>query len=395
MVQQAALGQRSTRLTFLIGHGRRNARIPDDSADFTDKHLRTASADRNKMISIKRFLDQRRNPSAAERDMLAALTQMGRMLLDGMARTVVHGRETDWNTLHQTFGEIAQRMEAPQSTLGLLSISSDAVEALETYCQETSEYFREGKEQMRSMVAMLTATVGDLSGQTDASVARLQAIEKAIEQASELSDIQDLRSNLESCLLALRETAAQQRARSAVTEQRLREHIEVAEKRTAEEYKHGSFGPGGIDLAPEPPDGPLEEVPTSYVAAFKLQRAEHIAKRFGEPVRRQMLATIGTELKKVLGPDDKLLRWKGTSIVVFISSTATAGEIKARLYGAVAATGQQYVELGRKSALLAVGVDWILFPQSDHPSLEAALGEVDAFLAGAKAEASPPAAAQR
>jgi GGDEF domain-containing protein len=338
------------------------------------------------MISIKRFLEQRRDPSGGERDTLAALTQMGRVLLDGMARNVVRGRETDCHALRRTFREIAQRMEEPQSSLGLLGISSDAVEALETYCQQTTEYFREGKDQMRSMVAMLTETVADLSGQTDASISRLQAIEKAIELASEITDIRALRTNLENCLLALREAAAQQRAKSAATTQRLRDQIDVVQARTSDE---------DIDLAPLSPDDSMESVPSSYVAAFKLQRAEHIAKRFGEQVRRQMLATIGAELKNVLGPQDRLLRWKGTSFVMFISSTAAAGEIKARLYGAVAATGQQYVELGRKSALLAVGVDWIIFPQSDHPSLEAALSEVDAFLAGAKPETSSPGMAPR
>jgi GGDEF domain-containing protein len=287
-------------------------------------------------------------------------------------------------------------MDAPQSTIGPLSVSSDAIEALETYCHQTTEYFREEKEQMHSMVAMLTETVADLSGQTDATVSRLQKIEKAIELASGLSDIRALRSSLESCLLALREAAAQQRARSAATEQRLRDRIDMVQRRSQDDLKQACSASEDIDITPELTDASMELVHSSYVAAFKLQRAEHIARRFGEQVRRQMLATIGTELKSILGPQDRLLRWKGTSFVMFINSTATTGEIKARLYGAVAATGHQYIELGRKSALLAVGVDWILFPQSDHPSLEGALTEVDTFLAGgAKPETSSPNMPQR
>ena len=162
----------------------------------------------------------------------------------------------------------------------------------------------------------------------------------------------------------------------------------MARKGTPDDPKQWRSNPADLDLVPEPSEGPVESVPASYVAAFKLQRAEHIASRFGETVRHQMLSTIAAQLKTVLGPNDRLLRWKGTSFVMFISSAAMIQEIRARLSKAVAATGQQYIEVGSKSALLSVGVDWILFPQSDRPSLEAVFTEVDAFLANTRTETS-------
>jgi hypothetical protein len=108
-----------------------------------------------------------------------------------------------------------------------------------------------------------------------------------------------------------------------------------------------------------------------------------------------MLAMIGTQLKTVLGPHDRLLRWKGTSFVMFIHSNAGMQEIRGRLSAVVAAAGQRYFEVGRKSALLSVGMDWILFPQSDRPTLEAVFKEVDAFLANTRPETPARATAQR
>ena len=124
------------------------------------------------------------------------------------------------------------------------------------------------------------------------------------------------------------------------------------------------------------------------MAAFRLQRAEHIASRFGEPVKHQMLSVIATQLKTTLGTGDRLLRWKGTSYVMFINSTAAIQEIRRSLANTVAAVGQQYIEVGRKSALLSIGVDWIVFPQGGRP-LEAVFTEVDAFLANTKPAPSP------
>ena len=150
---------------------------------------------------------------------------MCRLLLDGIATHLIRGREVDWKSLGRTVKGLLRRMDEPPTALGLLGIGSEAVEALETYAQSTERYLREENEQMQTMVAMLTDTVADLSGQTDASVGRLQTIERQIERASGLDDIRSLTASLESCLLAVREAAAEQRSGSAATVRRLQDQI--------------------------------------------------------------------------------------------------------------------------------------------------------------------------
>ena len=97
-----------------------------------------------------------------------------------------------------------------------------------------------------------------------------------------------------------------------------------------------------------------------------------------------MLNFISQNLKGVLGPSDRLLRWKGTAFVMFLSSTAPIHEVRALLSEAAASTGQHYIEVGRKSALLSIGVDWTVFPQDQCSSLDAVFTEVDSFLTNAK-----------
>ncbi len=332
------------------------------------------------MISIRQLIDQHRQKTQPDPDVLEASLQMGRLLLEGVERHMVRGREVDSRAFGRTMKELLRRMEAPPSALDLLEVSSEAIDALETYSQKTGEYLRDGNEQMQSMISMLTDTLADVSGQADASVARLHAIEHQIEVASGLEDMRTLSASLESCLAALREAAAEQRRGSASTVQRLREQIRTAQTRVSPGRASPAFDGSDIDLVPEPLEETGEISATAYVAAFKLQRAEHIASRFGDGVKHQMLALISQSLKKVLRSGDRLLRWKGTSFVMFVKSTATLGELRAELAEAVAQTGQHYVEVGKKSALLSIGVDWTVFPQAQCASLDAVFAEVDAFL---------------
>lgn len=349
------------------------------------------------MISIKRFLDQRLNGPGLDRDVFEALRQMGRLLVDGIETYTVRGEERDFSVLRRALHGLGRQIEEPKSAMGLLSSSGEVVEALETHCFHTTEYLREEKSQMNSMVGLLTDTLADISSQTDNSVARLQTIEKELELATGLNDIRAVRTNLEGCLRGLREACAQHRIDAEATaskmDRALQDRLEAVRKRPASDSQ--TLNQAEIDLLSEQMDSISEPAANSYVASFKLQRTEHIANRFGAAATHQMLATLGTELKDVLGPTDRLLRWKGTSFVMFLNTPETMGAVRARLSQAVAKIGMQYIEVGKKSALLAVGVDWTIFPQSNHATLEAALAEVDAFLANSSRVTPSPVSTQR
>ncbi len=341
------------------------------------------------LISIKRFLDQNRHNAQAEHELLEAALQMGRMLIEALAHNTVPGREADFLVFHRTIKGLARKLGEPASPLDLLEVASDAVNALETYAQRTAEYLKEENEHMQSMVAMLTDTVAAISGQTDASVARLQTIEQQIERASGLDDLRALRASLEDCLSAVREAVAHQRSGSAATTEGIRERIDAARKQI--DRNRPPARSGEAEFEPEMAGERPEEAPTSYVAVFRLQRAEHIASRFGESTRQRMLALLHQSLKAVAGPRDKLLRWKETAFVMFVNSSEPIQDVRGRLSEVVTASTQHYFEVGAKTAMLSVGIDWTVFPQAQCPSLDAVFAEVDTFVASGRLAKSPQA----
>ena len=342
------------------------------------------------MVSIRRFLDQRRHDADAESQIVEASTQMCRLLLDAVTTHAIRGREADWRSFNQTILELLGKLDETPSAFDILETSSEAAEAIEAYSLRTSEYFREQNEQMQAMVSMLTETLADISGQADASTARLKSIEQQIEQATGLDDIRALRASLKTCLVDVREAAAQQKKDYTSTVDRLKDNINVAQARLAEALTPPAPSRLDIDrvLESRETDEPSDVLTIPYVAAFKLQRADHIAARFGVGARNELLALVGQALKGVLGPNDRMLRWKGTSFVMFLNSTGSLAEIRMLLTEAVARMGQHYIEVGNKAALISVGVDWIVFPQSQCCSLDSVFTEVDSFLAGNSAASS-------
>jgi GGDEF domain-containing protein len=200
----------------------------------------------------------------------------------------------------------------------------------------------------------------------------LQGIEQQIERASSLDDIGALRDSLASCLTAVKEATVQQRKATLSAVEHLRDHAQ----RAPQPGNVAALVESGVESS-----AARAQEEAEYVAAFKLQRAEHILTRFGEAARDQMLAAIEEGLKSVQGPNDRLMRWKGPAFVMFLSSPDTLFETRRRLSGTVVKIGQRHIELGKNSALLAVGVEWIVFPQARYSSLDLVFAEVDSFLA--------------
>jgi hypothetical protein len=69
------------------------------------------------MGSIKSFLYHYRDSPAPGGEVVAALKQMGRLLLDGMAIHMVCGRESDGRALRQVLNGLVQQLDAPPSAL--------------------------------------------------------------------------------------------------------------------------------------------------------------------------------------------------------------------------------------------------------------------------------------
>ncbi len=312
-------------------------------------------------------------------DLLKASADLRHLLVDGIAAQRQWGREVATPQFDLVAQALLHRLEEETSPVGLLAIATEMLEAFENQTRNATGYFREQCGQMQSMLAMFTETVADISGQSEASVARLQAVERQIERASRLEDIRELKASLAVCLAEVKEAVIQQRNAARATADRLRDHIQKAAVPATEAVTptRGATGAGGGE----------------YLVAFKLQRAEHILARFGEATLEQMLALIAEGLKPALAAEDRLARWNGPSFVMFLRSSESVLAIRRRLSAAVLKIGQRYVEAGTNSALLAVGVDWLIFPQAQYQSPEMASAEMEAFLAGKPEEEGKAASA--
>jgi len=236
-------------------------------------------------------------------------------------------------------------MNSIQTPTELLAVAG---ESLETYGQRVAGYFREHQEHTQAVIRMLTEALAEISGPSIAGTRLVQAA-KEVDGAVELEHVRALRANFESCLAALRRN--------------------VSESATASEGQ----SPGSGVWETQRGSG-------AFIAVFRLQRADLIASRFGRAVLREMLDVVNTNVKQVLTAGDRVERWRDLALVAFIASNAGLFSVRGQFSKVVSNVRLQHINVGNRSALLSIGLDWTVLPHSGprHP-LPA---DVEAFLAG-------------
>ena len=234
-------------------------------------------------------------------------------------------------------------MKTIRLPLGLLALAGDSVE---TYSQRVAGYFRNQQDHVQAIIQMLMEGLAEASGPS-AATTRLSEVTQRVAGATSLRDLLKLRAEIEASLAALRQHRAQQARLEEFREQEA--------------------------------DG-TEASADSFVAAFRLQRSELIASRFGRVVLREMLDVVNTNLKPILGPGDRIERWKDVALVVFIRSRSGLYGLRTQISKIVSTVRLQYINVGNRSALLSISLDWTVLSQSGprHP-LPA---DIEAFLAG-------------
>jgi hypothetical protein len=260
---------------------------------------------------------------------------------------------------------LVERLEQATTPAELAALAVDSLSSAEDYIHRFTESSDEQSAQVQSMFEMLTQTVADLGGQSEASVQRLVSSGFRIEKSAGVEDLRKLKDHLAECLTAIKEAAAHQR-----------KEPQAPMERPAEDAKIAPPVAGTTEMPPV--NGPGQA--GAFLAAIKIQHADHLLKRFGEAGRDELLSIVGKGLESAVGPRDRLLRWKGASFVLFATAPDGIGGVRRRVAAATSRVSQRYVELSKNSALLAVSLDWTVIAQSQFSTLDGAFEAVDAFL---------------
>src|ERR1700676_2667267 len=152
------------------------------------------------MISLKPYLFGAKDQGADN-----AYRRIIGLFLQGIALHAVEGEKSDYEHFRADIDQFGKQITPELPMPELLVAVGAALQAMENYNRRTTQVIHRQNSELQNMVSMLTQTVITIGSSGDSSVQKLQEIERSIERARMLEDMQALKLRLGECLETVRE----------------------------------------------------------------------------------------------------------------------------------------------------------------------------------------------
>jgi GGDEF domain-containing protein len=328
-------------------------------------------------ISLRRFWEQDGEKSAE------ALLRFGELVLEALALHAVEVDAADYEYFQQEVRRRRDELSERPPPEEILQIAGAVSRAIEDYNHRTARAIRIFNIELHNMVGMLTDTVSHIAASGSSSVSKLQNIEKQIERASMIEDIQKLKQQLGSCLESIREEAKSRKDDSAALVARISQEIERSRENRA------ALGLPALDPTGLPDRSELVEAIRSclqerapfHLAVLVLERCRAVMTRYGAGIVDEMRLQLSEHVAKQLGEQDRIYRWGSTSFVVLIRKDAPRDVIRVEIARIAGSRLERTFQVGGRTVMLPISIAWSVFaPQtSDTHSL---LEQIDKFVRG-------------
>jgi len=330
------------------------------------------------MISFKPFLSAEKHKSAdAEYQRIIGL------FLQGISLHAVEGERGDYDRFRADIDVIAAQI-TPQTPISELLVAvGGALRAMEDYNRRTSKVMRGQSAELQNIVSMLTQTIITIGSGGEASVNKLQEIERSIERASMLEDIQQLKLRLGECLESVREEALRQKTEGQSTLDILRQELECSRGRM------GSFAAAvDLDAATGLPgkkealkaiNAAMASPHNKFLAIAVVSRVQAVNARFGYAVGDRVLAAFAEHFRANLSVNDQIFRWHGPAVMAVMERGEGIEKVRTEMRRFAEVKLERTVEIGNRAILLPVSANWSIFPVT--PPMEELLKKLEVFTA--------------
>lgn len=333
------------------------------------------------MISLRR---------AADIDQLrSTLLRAASLILEGIA---VHSLELVGND-RGAFQELMRRharelMEAGAKPAETMVVVGAAIQSMEAFTRKTEQEIQAQLREIRAIVAMLASALVRTCAGNQRAVAGIRSMERGMERASQLEDIQDVKRELAGCLASvskeLERQATEAAANDSIARCALRDPVvQLATREAAdpggELYSDQVTGLPGPRQAQSAIAGSMGAGHWAVVAA-KVDRIEAINARFGREAGDRVMLFISQHFASKLQPSDQIFRWHGPCLLALVDRGDSVDGLRAEMSRLLKTRIDQTIEIGERSILVPLSLSWIVIPLWQGEGADEVYRQIDKLL---------------
>lgn len=283
------------------------------------------------------------------------------LMLQGLAVHAVQGEQADYERFCEDMKGFAANLATDADPAQLLVTSGQVLRTLGEYNRATTEYIRRQNAELHHIVSMLTQTVIRVGANSETSADRLREIEKSLDQARVLKDIQLFKLRLGECLETVREEAERQKTASQNTISAVEEELQSSGQRVGSTTARENDPVTGL-LGKEEAEKAIQTAAAApegkFVVVAVVNRVNAVNARFGYAIGDRVLATCARRFREGLSAVDELYRWKGPAFLAVVSRPGRIDEVRSEIQRFADARLEDTIEIGNRTVLIPISSNW-------------------------------------
>ena len=316
------------------------------------------------MTTLKNYLFQ----DTGRQEVETAYRRMMDLFLQAISLHAVEGDKTEYERFRSDIAGFSERLAKELSLSDRFLVVGEVLRALEEYNRQTTKFLSIQSSELQKMIAMLTQTVIAVGASSETSVARLQEIEKTLEQARLLEDIRSVKAQLGDCLDQVRGETERHRAEG-------QELVETLQRKLSDsqDLSAGADWPANLDPATGLADkaeaqralqlaASSKEAAGMFVLVAVVNRIQAVNARFGYAIGDQILGMVAEHFRRSLSSEDKLCRWQGPALIALLSRKYSLTLVRDEIRRFAETRLEKTFVVGARSVLLPVSTSWTVFP---------------------------------
>jgi GGDEF domain-containing protein len=318
------------------------------------------------VISIKRLL-------GAEAQGASHPLRVAQILVRGVGLHAVEGDPGEFRAFRTSMDQFSDSLGEAVTEAAALVTVSDTLRSLEQHNRSAENYLHAGGNDLRAMVKMLTAAIGEFSAAGDESVKNLRQIEDSVASASQSRDVRAIRSHLTTCLTEIRKETERQKAATQSVVNRLKEDLECARTESVDP----ATGLPPRSKAVEWIHETCKEQTPAFAACLAVDSLQRVNATYGSETGDQIIRYFAGHVQRNLPPGDRLFRWTGACLLA-VAPRANQFQTVLGEFGRLMERKLEYTnQTATRSVLLPINTRWAVYAFT--PSPQALIEQIDAF----------------
>jgi diguanylate cyclase (GGDEF)-like protein len=328
------------------------------------------------LISLGTFL----RPHGCDED--ASYVRALSLLLQGIELHTLEHNPEDYECFQAELSGVQRGLFPKISIPWMFVLVGRAIKALEEYSRRTAGRLRAQFTELQSITSTLSNAITSMVSASEASLARLRAIQTLLSAAERMDDLRLVKKHLCDCLNDMAADVQEHRhnsvdggARLAEGAQELENSIHRAQRRVASDPVTGLPARAEAEAA-------LSQIAATGDAAvavvLTLKRLKQMNSRFGHGVGDSLLAKLSTYLQSGASLGAGPYRWSGPALMAIITRNVSFDRIRHEIGGLVADMPEYQIAVGERMVTILASVGWAVLPVTG--AVDKLVRELDEFV---------------